>query len=217
MRIIITILAAFAVALVLGHFLIPALRALKAGQSIREIGPKWHQSKEGTPTMGGLMFIAAMLVCLLTGFPYLREGDLTLVYLVAFALVFALIGFLDDYVKVRFHRNLGLTALQKFLLQLAAAGCFLALLRWNGTLTGDLYIPFWNHTVHINWILYLIFAMFVMVGCVNAVNLTDGIEGLAAGVTIPVMIFFTVAAISSKEWSLALFPASLVGGLAAFL
>ena len=217
MKIVLCVLAAFVVSFVVGHFLLPLLRALKAGQSIREIGPKWHASKAGTPTMGGLMFLAGMLVCLLFGIPALRQGDLTLVFLVLFTLAFALIGFLDDFMKVKYHRNLGLTALQKLALQLAASGCFLALLRWNGALSGDLYIPFWNVSFQVNWILYLVFAMFVMVGCVNAVNLTDGIDGLAAGVTIPVMVFFTLAAILWKKTELALFPAALVGALAGFL
>lgn len=217
MKIVIAILVSFVLALVLGRFAVPMLRALKAGQSIREIGPKWHQSKEGTPTMGGVIFIVPSILCLVFAFDRLRGGDLTLVYLLLFTLLFGAIGFLDDFVKVRFKRNLGLTALQKFLLQLAAAGCFLALMRLNGNLTGDLYIPFVNATIHMNWIVYLIFAMFVMVGCVNAVNLTDGVDGLATGVTMPVMVFFIVAAIAGKNESLAMFPAVLLGGLAGFL
>ena len=153
MKIIVAILASFVLALVLGRFTVPALRALKAGQSIREIGPNWHRSKEGTPTMGGVIFILPMILCILLAIPQLIAGDLTLVYLLLFTLIFGAIGFLDDFVKVKFKRNLGLTALQKFLLQLAAAGCFLALLRFNGHLTGDLYIHFVNVTLHLNWII----------------------------------------------------------------
>ncbi|MBE6954810.1 MAG: phospho-N-acetylmuramoyl-pentapeptide-transferase [Ruminococcaceae bacterium] len=217
MKIILAILISFVLAFILGRFTVPALRALKAGQSIREIGPNWHRSKAGTPTMGGVIFIFPMVLSLLLSIPQLIAGDLTLVYLLLFTLIFGAIGFLDDFVKVKFKRNLGLTALQKFLLQLAAAGCFLALLRFNGNLTGDLYIPFVNVTLHMNWIVYLIFAMFVIVGCVNAVNLTDGVDGLATGVTIPVMVFFIVACIAAKNDTLALFPAVLLGGLAGFL
>ena len=191
MQIAVVALCTFVLALVFGRLLIPALRALKAGQSIREIGPSWHNSKAGTPTMGGIMFIAA--------------------------LVFGLIGFIDDFVKVKFKRNLGLTALQKLVLQLAAAGAYLALLRYNGDLTCDLYIPFWNVTFDIPWLVYLIFAMFVIVGCVNAVNLTDGVDGLSSSVTIPVMAFFAVCAWLWGKTTLALLPAALVGGLAAFL
>lgn len=217
-------LVSFLLALLLGRIIIPALRALKAGQSIREIGPSWHKSKDGTPTMGGIIFIlsaaAAMLVC---GWGGMRNGNYEHLFVLAFSMVFGGIGFIDDYVKVKKHRNLGLTALQKLALQLAAAALYLLLLRWNGSLSGTLYIPFWNITVEVHWWIYLVFAMFVIVGCVNAVNLTDGVDGLASGVTMPVMAFFAVTAAvwsSSSESGLTvlgLFPAALFGGLAGFL
>lgn len=217
-------LVSFAAAVLLGRIIIPALRALKAGQSIREVGPSWHKSKDGTPTMGGLIFIissaAAMIIF---GWGGMMEGNFEHLFLLGFALVFGAIGFIDDYVKVKLHRNLGLTALQKLALQLAAAALYLLLLRWSGSLSGSLYIPFWNVTVAVPWWLYLIFAMFVIVGCVNAVNLTDGVDGLATGVTMPVMAFFAVTAAvwrSSAEsglTTLVLFPAALFGGLAGFL
>jgi len=217
MRIVITLLAAFAASAAAMHFLIPALRALKAGQSIREIGPNWHKEKEGTPTMGGLGFIAAaILVVFIAGFPAMLEGKLEHLFVLGFALVYGAIGFVDDFFKVKFKRNLGLTALQKLALQLAAGGCYLALLRWNGNLTGDVFIPFWNVTFSVNWIVYLAFAMFVIVGCVNAVNLTDGVDGLASGVTLPVMVFFTVSAMGRQD-GLALVPAAMIGALLGFL
>ena len=215
MQIAVVALCTFVLALVFGRLLIPALRALKAGQSIREIGPSWHNSKAGTPTMGGIMFIAAALLCVVAaGWRSMLAGYRTHLYVLAFALVFGLIGFIDDFVKVKFKRNLGLTALQKLVLQLAAAGAYLALLRYNGDLTCDLYIPFWNVTFDIPWLVYLIFAMFVIVGCVNAVNLTDGVDGLSSSVTIPVMAFFAVCAWLWGKTTLALLPAALVGGLA---
>lgn len=218
MAIVITILCAFVLTLLLGRVLIPALRALKAGQSIREIGPKWHNIKEGTPTMGGLMFIAAALICVVAGgWTAMMAGTYDHLMVLGFSLVFGAIGFIDDFVKVHLKRNLGLTALQKLLLQLAAAVAYLALLRWNGNLTYDLYIPFFNVSITVNWVVYMIFATFVIVGCVNAVNLTDGIDGLASSVTIPVMVFFTVTAYTWGSETLALFPAALVGGLLAFL
>ena len=218
MQIAVVALCTFVLALVFGRLLIPALRALKAGQSIREIGPSWHNSKAGTPTMGGIMFIAAAILCVVAaGWRSMLAGYRTHLYVLAFALVFGLIGFIDDFVKVKFKRNLGLTALQKLVLQLAAAGAYLALLRYNGDLTCDLYIPFWNVTFDIPWLVYLIFARFVIVGCVNAVNLTDGVNGLSSSVTIPVMAFFAVCAWLWGKTTLALLPAALVGGLAAFL
>lgn len=212
-------LVSFLLTLLFGRFVIPMLRALKAGQSIREIGPSWHNTKAGTPTMGGIMFIISVIICSLAfGWKNMREnGSCTHLYVLALALCYGLIGFADDFVKVKLKRNLGLTAIQKFALQLAVAVVFLFLLRANGALTCDLYIPFWNYELTVSPILYIIFAAFVIVGCVNAVNLTDGIDGLSSGVTIPVMAFFCVTSLLWSEGTLSLLAASVVGGLAAFL
>ena len=218
MSILITIIAAFALTALLGLGVVPMLRALKAGQSIREIGPKWHNTKAGTPTMGGIMFIAAAVVCVLAGgWTAMMAGTYEQLMVLGFSLVFGAIGFVDDFVKVKLKRNLGLTALQKLILQLAAALIYLALLRWNGNLSTELLIPFAGIRVSVNWIVYLFFAVFVIVGCVNAVNLTDGVDGLASGVTVPVMIFFTFVAWSQGNTTLALFPAAVLGGLLGFL
>ena len=218
MPIIITVVVSFLLSVLLGRVLIPALHALKAGQSIREIGPKWHNTKQGTPTMGGLMFIAAAVVCVVAGgWTAMLAGTYEHLMVLGFSLVFGAIGFADDFVKVRMKRNLGLTALQKLILQLAVALAYLALLRWNGNLTGEIYIPFFNVSWQFNWVVYLLFATFVIVGCVNAVNLTDGVDGLASGVTLPVMVFFAVTAWCWGSETLALFPAALVGGLLGFL
>ena len=215
--VILTTLCAFALSLTLGWILIPMLRRLKAGQEIREVGPNWHATKAGTPTMGGLTFIGGSLLRLVFGMRYMKEGDFSALYVLVLSLCFGLIGFLDDFFKVRYHRNLGLTAIQKAMLQLAVSALFLYILFRAGLLTCDLYIPFVGKTFYIHPMVYMVFAMFVMVGCVNAVNLTDGIDGLATGVTMPVMAFFTIAAIAAGRMNLALFPAALLGGLGAFL
>ena len=218
MLILITIAAAFLITVLLGRAVIPMLHALKAGQSIREIGPKWHQVKAGTPTMGGIMFMAAALLCVvIIGWTAAMAGTYEHLMVLGFSLVYGLIGFVDDFVKVKKKRNLGLTALQKLVLQLAAALTYLALLRWNGNLSSNLYIPFFHVWWEIPWVLYLVFAVFVIVGCVNAVNLTDGVDGLASGVTVPVMAFFAVTAYLWGNETLALFPAAIVGGLLGFL
>lgn len=213
-RVVISILGAFVLALILGRAIIPWLRSLKAGQSIREIGPKWHNTKAGTPTMGGLVFISASLLCIFTG---IGTGDWTHLLVLAFALAFGLIGFLDDYIGIKKKRNLGLTSWQKLLLQLVVSAVYLFVLYRMGHLSCDLWIPFTSLHPTINPVLYIAFAVFVIVGCVNAVNLTDGIDGLATGVTIPVMIFFTVTAVAAQKFALALFPAALLGGLCGFL
>ena len=216
---IITLVVSFLLTVLLGRLVIPALRALKAGQSIRQIGPSWHNSKEGTPTMGGIMFMVSAILCVVGfGWPGMMEGSYDHLMILGFALVYGIIGFIDDFVKVKLKRNLGLTALQKLALQLAAALAYLALLRWNGNLDNHLYIPFFDVTIEdINWIVYMGFATFIIVGCVNAVNLTDGVDGLAAGVTLPVMVFFAVTAYLSGSEILSLFPAALAGGMAGFL
>ena len=202
----------------MGKWLIPRLRALKAGQEIREVGPKWHNSKAGTPTMGGLCFIFASAFSAVTGWYGYRTGDYTHLLVLALAVMFGAIGFYDDYIKVKKHRNLGLTGLQKLLLQIAAAAIFLLALHFTGELKYDLYIPFVRQPVaKVPTVLYLAVAVFVIVGCVNAVNLTDGIDGLASGVTLPVMVFFTVTALGKEKFGLAAFPATLAGGLIGFL
>ena len=210
-------LVSFVLTVVLGRFVLAELRKLKAGQEIRKDGPTWHAGKAGTPTMGGIMFILGTGITVLAlGWGRMLEGEFDHLYVYLFALIFGLIGFVDDYRKVRQHQNEGLTAKQKFVLQLAAAVVFLVLMRYEGLLTNDLYIPFFQVSVTINWVVYLIFAAFVIVGCVNAVNLTDGVDGLATGVTFVVMVFFAVTASLWRLTTLALLPAALAGGLAAF-
>ena len=219
MTYILSFIVAFGVGAITGQILIPLLRRLKAGQAIREDGPTWHMAKQGTPTMGGLMFILAIAVAVLTaGWPDLMAGNRNHLYVFLFALVFGIIGFIDDFQKLRHKANEGLTAPQKFLLQLAAAIAFTVLLRYEGYLTPDLYIPFLNvELVGIPWMVFMVFAAFVMVGTVNAVNLTDGIDGLATGVTIPVALFYTAVSAWYGRDDLTILSAALAGGLSAFL
>ena len=214
MRILIAALVSFAVSAIAGKLLIPILRRMKAGQSIKEDGPTWHMSKQGTPTMGGLMFILGILVAIvLIGWPDIARGDFRAVFVFCFALVFGVIGYLDDYEKVKKHENTGLTAGPKFLLQLAAAIAFTALLRHFGYLAPHLYIPFANVTVELPWMLYMVFAAFVMVGTVNAVNITDGVDGPP----LPVAAFFSAVAWYWSIPDLGIFGGALFGGLCAFL
>ena len=164
------------------------------------------------------MFIAGIAIAILVaGWPNMMAGDFSHIYVFLFAAVFGCIGFLDDYEKVKKHQNLGLTALQKFLLQLAAAIVFLMLMRYEGLVSPNLYIPFINTSVPISWPLYMVFAAFVIVGTVNAVNLTDGLDGLATSVTIPVALFFVSVATWWSYTQLGVFAAALLGGLLAFL
>ncbi len=218
MRILLAALTAFVISAAVGWFLIPALRALHAGQSIKEIGPNWHKSKEGTPTMGGIMFIAAAILAVAVfGWRDMATGDWSALFVLGFALVCGAIGFVDDFAKIRKHENTGLTAGWKFLLQLAAAIAFLALLRRTGHLTPSLYVPFFNTSIHLRWEVYLVFAAFVIVGCVNAVNLTDGLDGLAGSVTLPVCVFFAVLSQWWDQGAAGIFAGALAGGILGFL
>ena len=214
-RLLITAILGCVLSGVFGYFLLPMLRALKAGIKLRKIGPTWHNQKAGTPVMGGLMFIAAALVCLLVNVGFLK--DYTVFYVFVMALAFGAIGMVDDFAKIKHDENLGLTALQKLLLQMAVAALFVYVLYRNGSLSTSLYIPFVGCSIHVHPLLYVVLTMFIVVGCVNSVNLTDGIDGLSSSVTLPVMVFFTAASIALGKYDLALLPASLVGGLIAYL
>ena len=211
---------AFLFSTAFGKFYIPWLRRQKAGQEIKANGPTWHMSKSGTPTMGGIMFIAAVtFVCLTVGFDGMLHGDFVHIFVLLFALVFGAIGFLDDWEKLKKKQNLGLTAKMKFLLQLAAALVFVLLMRELGFVTSDLYIPFFNVTFYMPEWLYFIFAAFVIVGTVNAVNITDGVDGLAAGTSIPVFLFFVVVTMlwGQNFLELGIFASGMIGGLLGFL
>lgn len=219
---IIKLAASFTMSLILtviiGSMLVPMLRRIKAGQSIREDGPRWHMTKQGTPTMGGLMFIISIgVVSFVMGYPSMLEGDYRHLFVFAFAIVYAAVGFLDDFEKLKKKQNMGLTAKQKFLLQLVVAIAFIFLLRYFGYLSPNLYIPFFEVTIPLNETLYFIFAAFVMVGCVNAVNITDGIDGLATGVSIPVAVFYMAVSTVWGYSSLGVFGAATAGALVGFL
>lgn len=217
-RYIAAFLTALAVTTLVGLVLIPYLRRKKAGQKILEIGPAWHRKKEGTPTMGGLMFIAGIAAALLAvGYPELRQGEYSHLFVFIFALFYAAIGFLDDYEKLLKKQNLGLTAGQKFILQLVVAIVFVLLLRLTGHLTPNLYVPFFNVTVPVSEPVYLVLAALIIVGTVNSVNLTDGADGLAAGVTLPVGACFCAVAALWGRTPIAILSAALCGALVGFL
>ena len=211
---------AFLFSTAFGKYYIPWLKKMKAGQEIKDNGPVWHMAKSGTPTMGGAMFILAVaFVCLTVGFPGMLHGDFIHIFVLLFAMIFGAIGFLDDWEKIRHHQNTGLSARAKFLLQLAAALVFVLLMRQIGALRPNLYVPFSGKTVHMPEWLYFVFAAFVIVGTVNAVNITDGVDGLATGTSIPVCLFFVAITMAWGEryLQLGIFASGLVGGLAGFL
>jgi phospho-N-acetylmuramoyl-pentapeptide-transferase len=190
---------------------IPFLNKIKFGQEILKIGPAWHKKKEGTPTMGGILFICGTFIAMLL---FARDAKSWLAFVMP--LFFALIGFVDDYTKVVKKRNLGLRAKQKLLLQVLVAVAYLVSLKLNGIIDTSVFIPFLNTHFAFGWFFYP-FAVFIIVGTVNSVNLTDGIDGLAAGVTVPVCIFFSMVSFVVAAPGLGILSAAVTGGLFGFL
>ncbi len=221
---------AFAVCALMGFPFIPYLRRLKYGQTILEEGPKWHKSKQGTPTMGGIMIVAGVIVGLvaaliwsaLTDSKLIDElkAEYNLVSLIGglvFALLCGIIGLMDDYIKVVKKRNLGLTAKQKTFLQLIVSAGYLATLGLSGMTTT--WIPFVGDVSVIDgfglifWPIALVFIYYL----VNAVNLTDGIDGLASSVTLVVCCGYTLLATKTSMDSVGALAASVGGGCLGFL
>lgn len=219
-------IGAFIISLCMGMILIPVLHKLKFGQEIREKGPKWHAKKSGTPTMGGLIFIAAIFamsaICCVLGLffgidmpadsTYLK----TLVMLLCLSAVYGVIGFIDDYIKVILKRNLGLTAKQKFLLQLVAAVGFVCWAVYGMDIATVVKIPFTSIELDFG-IWFVPFAALVIIATVNSVNLTDGLDGLATCVTCMVALFFILFADKVANRAVALFASILLGSLMGFL
>ena len=215
----IVIAAAFIVSVILTYLEIPILR--RAGQNIREEGPKSHYSKAGTPSMGGIAIIIGTIIgCIIGGVVGIAHGAGLLADLSAAILVFVLfglIGFFDDYLKVVKKNNLGLRAYQKFGLQIiisVAFAVYMAYFSGDGT---SVWIPFVNMNLDFG-VWYVPFIAFVLLAMTNAVNLTDGLDGLASGVTILVSLFFAIAAVTyNSSLGGGIFCAALVGGCLGFL
>ncbi len=206
----------------LGYFMVPFLHKIKFGQTIREVGPSWHKNKQGTPTMGGIMFIigssVAAVICI--AFLWLNGGaetQLMLVKVMAGALMavgFGIVGFLDDYISIKKHRNLGLTEIQKLILQFIIVGAYLLSVALAGGTT-ETVIPFLG-SVDLGFFYYILAAVFI-VGMVNAVNFTDGIDGLNTSVTLVVALVFSVIAMLLNRVGLSLYAAAIVGAMIGFL
>jgi phospho-N-acetylmuramoyl-pentapeptide-transferase len=203
---------AFVIALVVGPLVIPVLRRLKFGQSIRQEGPERHYAKAGTPTMGGIIILIALVVPVMV-----YGGNSTEVWLALFVtLGHGLIGFLDDFIKVVLKRSLGLKAKQKLLGQIIMA-IALAYIATNYMGRGtDLWVPLLDVNVDLGP-LYYVLIFLVLVGTTNAVNLTDGLDGLAAGTTTVAALAYTVIAMSFAKPQLAIYCVSLAGASLGFL
>ena len=207
------LLIGFIAAALLGPLFIPVLIKLKFGQSIREIGPKWHEKKSGTPTMGGIIFMVALAISAAVLYKFM---DLKSALVLFCAFGFGIVGFLDDFIKVVLKRNLGLRAWQKLALQIIVSVVFILIGLDKGILSVVIKIPFTDIVWNMGWV-YIPFAIFVLLAVVNGVNLTDGIDGLATSVTIVVMLFFAVVISAMNIVSVSLICYALVGALLGFL
>lgn len=208
-----TLVISFLITLLLGPIVIPMLKRLKIGQSIREEGPKSHLSKSGTPTMGGLIIMMALIITVFSSGIVTED---TYVLILA-TLGFGLIGFIDDYIIVVKRRNLGLRANQKMAGQIILA-IALAVYQSNTSELGTkVIVPFLENQYLDLGVLYIPFIVFVVVGTVNSVNLTDGLDGLASGITLIVMSFFSLIALKWGFGSISLYATALAGACLGFL
>ncbi len=216
--------AVFCLATLTLYFLIPVLRAKKIGQTIYEFGPIWHMDKQGVPTMGGIGFIPPFLLVLavFSVLYLIKAGTASSSVLIPFALTLMLavanaaIGFVDDYCKLLKKQNQGLTAWQKLLLQLVFAAAYVAMMAITGNLHTDLTVPFTHFTLQLGWLAYPAYII-VIAGFVNATNLTDGLDGLASGITAVVSLFLTVMAVVTAQGGMGVISAALFGAVCAFL
>ncbi|HUX47023.1 MAG TPA: phospho-N-acetylmuramoyl-pentapeptide-transferase [Desulfosporosinus sp.] len=216
---------ALIITLVLGPFLIPVLRTLKVGQTVRDDGPKRHLKKAGTPTMGGMIFLVGIIVSALVTAE--QPTSLEMVTMVGITLGYGLIGFIDDFIKVVMHRSLGLRAYQKLIGQFGLAFILMWVsVHWLGRGT-DVAIPFSSIHLELGWFYYILISLVIVV-MTNAVNLTDGLDGLAAGSTVFAGVGYLViallaasqgvgVAVLAHETDMAVFAAALVGGTLGFL
>lgn len=234
--IIVSIVVAFGVTAGLGFIVIPWLRKLKFGQTILDIGPSWHKSKQGTPNMGGIMFIIGIVIAFVVGALVLHftgskiESDYAfningrdLVLLVGglmLAVGCGIVGFADDFIKIKLKRNEGLTAKQKTLGQLVITVAYVLTL-WISKNT-VWYIPFVDRAIDFSsnvflGIVFWILSIFIIYGCVNSVNLTDGIDGLCSSVTTTVAITFIIISVMMQFNGLGILAGALLGGVLGFL
>ena len=216
---------AFAGTAVLGKFMIPWLHKLKFGQTILDIGPSWHKNKQGTPTMGGITFIISICLACILGLVMNAGADNFLMISgetqtklwagLIMALLFGLIGFADDYIKVVKKRNLGLTIVQKTVVQVLVCAGYLVSLYLSMGKDPYMVIPFYGNVRLGFW--FWILGVCVLYGAINAVNFTDGIDGLCSSVTVTCAFGFIVVAVLNKVFGMGILAAALIGGCAGFL
>lgn len=207
-----TAMIGFLIVVILGPIFIPMLAKFKFGQTVRDDGPQSHLAKNGTPTMGGVMMIMAILITGLTRAKITQDLVVGLICIVGFGFV----GFLDDFIKIKMTRSLGLKAYQKIILQFALA-LYIAYYQYSSSPNAtQLVIPFTGSVIDLG-VFYIPLMMIVIIGTVNAVNLTDGLDGLASGITMIVSAFFMAFAVLISNSDVAILAAATVGTCLGFL
>ena len=207
-----TAIIGFLIVVILGPIFIPMLAKFKFGQTVRDDGPQTHLQKNGTPTMGGVIMIIAILITGLTRAKIDKDLLVGLICITGFGFV----GFLDDFIKIKMKRSLGLKAYQKIILQFALA-LFVSYYQYSASPSAtQIMIPFTDYIINLGP-LYVPIMMFVIIGTVNAVNLTYGLDGLASGITLIVSIFFMLLAISVGNSDVAILAAATGGACLGFL
>lgn len=210
--ILMSVIISFAISVVLGPVVIPFLRRLKVGQTVRDEGPQSHLKKNGTPTMGGILILLGVVV---TSILYVRDYPKILPILFV-TLGFGLIGFMDDYIKVVLKRSMGLRAWQKMALQILVTGVFAYYLIHYTDVPLAMRIPFWSGHYLDFGIFNIPILFFIVIGTVNGTNFTDGLDGLASSVTVLIATFFTVVAIGLQS-GIEPITCAVVGALLGFL
>ena len=213
---ILAIIIAFAVSAILCPIVIPFLHKLKFGQQVREDGPQAHLKKQGTPTMGGLVFLTAVVI---TSLLYIRDYP-RIIPVLFMTVGFGVIGFLDDYIKIVMKRSEGLNPLQKLIGQFIITGIFVYYLVCSGEVGTSMLVPFtggFEHGLYLNLgFLFIPFVFFVVLGTDNGVNFTDGLDGLCTSVTILVATFLTIISIGENS-GISPITGAVVGSLLGFL
>lgn len=217
----------FGITVMMGLWMIPLLRRIKYGQTILDIGPKWHKNKQGTPTMGGILFIVGIAAAVISGYVMLEAGtggamyshalldNMRILLGLVMAVAFGLVGFIDDYIKVVKKQNLGLSAQQKMVMQFMIGAVYLGGLYIAGDRSTIVFLPFMGQLDM--GLFYYPLALVGIVYLVNVVNLTDGVDGLCASVTFVVALgFMTISAILRME-GMSVLSAALAGGCLGFL
>lgn len=210
--ILMSVIISFAVSVILGPLVIPFLKRLKVGQTVRDEGPKEHLKKNGTPTMGGILILISIVV---TSILYVKEYP-KIIPILFVTMGFGLIGFLDDYIKVVLKRSMGLRAWQKMALQILVTGVFAYYITHYTDVSLAMKIPFMPGVTLDLGICNIPFLFFIVIGTVNGANFTDGLDGLASSVTVLIATFFTVVAIGLQS-GIEPVTCAVVGALLGFL